>query len=237
MPTAPLPAFSVASAPDTSGGIGGWIVSVMDALGAPGAGLLVFLENLFPPIPSELILPLAGYTASVGTLGIVAVLLWTTVGSVTGAWVLYGIGAWLGRDRLIRVVRKIPLVDVDEVEQAEDWFRRHGGASVFVGRLVPGVRSLISIPAGLERMSLVSFTLYTLAGSALWNSVLVGAGYLLGENWGTVGVYVERFQYVVIAVVLALVVWYIVHLVRKARAGDDAPSSPSEDDGTRRRGR
>ncbi len=208
----------LATAPGPTDGLGGWIVDTMETLGAPGAGLLVFLENLFPPIPSEVILPLAGYSASVGTLGLVAVLVWTTIGSVVGAWVLYGLGALLGRRRLLRIVDVMPLVDVEEMTRAEGWFNRHGRSSIFFGRLVPGVRSLISIPAGIERMSPVTFTAFTLAGSAMWNAVLVGAGYVLGENWQAVAGYVDAVKYVVIAVLIALFVWYVVRRVRRNRS-------------------
>lgn len=198
-------------------GFTGWVVRVMELLGEPGAGLLVALENLFPPIPSEIILPLAGFSASVGTLNIYWAIVCTTIGSLVGAWLLYGLGVWLGRDRLLRLIDWMPLVDVADMLKAEDWFNRHGREAVLFGRVIPIVRSLISIPAGLERMNPISFTLYTVIGSGVWNTALVMAGFILGENWDVVGDYVSYFQYLVIAVVLVFVVWYVARQLRKPR--------------------
>ena len=134
------------------GGVADWAVSVMETIGAPGAGLAIALENLFPPLPSEVILPLAGFTASQGNFSLVAALIWTTLGSVIGAWALYGLGAWLGRRRMRALVSKVPLVDLEDVDKVEAWFNRHGAKAVFFGRMIPIFRSLISIPAGIERM-------------------------------------------------------------------------------------
>ena len=195
-----------------------WAVSLMESLGGPGAGLAIALENLFPPLPSEIILPLAGFTASRGTFGLAEVLLWTTLGSVVGALVLYALGAWFGRDRLRWIVARVPLMRVADVDRAEAWFARHGAKAVFVGRMIPLFRSLISIPAGIERMPLGRFTLLTTAGSAIWNTVFVLAGYVLGENWGLVEQYADILQKVVIVtVVIAVVGFVVVRLRRGAR--------------------
>lgn len=206
-----------------------WIINIMETLGAPGAGLLVALENIFPPIPSEVILPLAGFTASQGTLSLGAAIAWTVAGSVVGAWALYALGVVLGRDRLFRFFDWMPLVDVEDIEKAESWFNRYGTPVVFFGRMVPLVRSLISIPAGLERMPLVKFTIFTTLGSAIWNSILIYAGYALGENWDEVGVYVGYFQNVIIVLILAFIVWYLVRYFRKRSAKKDAAAhTPAE---------
>lgn len=195
-----------------------WAVSLMESLGGPGAGLAIALENLFPPLPSEVILPLAGFTASRGTFSLVEVLLWTTLGSVVGALVLYGLGAWLGRDRLKRVVARMPLMKVTDVDKAEAWFDRHGSKAVFFGRMIPIFRSLISIPAGVERMGLLRFTLLTTAGSAVWNAIFVLAGFSLGENWDLVEQYADVFQKIVIAtVVVAVVVFVVLRLRQRSR--------------------
>lgn len=195
-----------------------WAVSLMESLGGPGAGLAIALENLFPPLPSEIILPLAGFTASRGTFGIVEVLLWTTLGSVVGALVLYGLGAWLGRDRLCRIVARVPLMEVADVDRAEAWFGRHGSKAVFFGRMIPLFRSLISIPAGIERMPLIRFTLLTMAGSAIWNTIFVLAGYYLGENWEVVEQYADIFQKLVVAsVAIAVIVFVAIRLRQRAR--------------------
>jgi membrane protein DedA with SNARE-associated domain len=155
----------------------------MDRLGAPGAGLAIALENLFPPLPSEVILPLSGFTASRGKMQLLDVLVWTTLGSVIGALALYGVGALLGRERTLAIAGKLPLIKISDIEKTEAFFQRHGGKTVFFGRMIPIFRSLISIPAGVERMPLIKFTLLTTAGSAIWNTLFVMAGYLLGEQW------------------------------------------------------
>jgi len=195
-----------------------WAISLMEALGSVGTGVAVALENLFPPIPSEIILPLAGFTASRGTFALWEVLVWTTLGSLVGAVALYGLGAWLGAERLRRIVARLPLMKLSDVDRAETWFARHGEKAVFFGRMIPIVRSLISIPAGIERMPLVRFALLTTAGSAIWNTVFVLAGYVLGENWSIVEHYADVFQFVVvIAVVVALVVFVVLRLRQRAR--------------------
>ena len=198
-----------------------WAIGLMEALGAPGAGVAIALENLFPPLPSEVILPLAGFTASQGSLILWQVLVWTTAGSVFGAVVLYGLGAWLGRDRLRAVVDRMPLVSLEDVDKAETWFNRHGDWAVLIGRLIPIVRSLISIPAGVERMSLGRFLAFTTLGSGVWNTLLVGAGYLLGDQWHIVEESVGVFQKVVIVVVVLLAVWWLVRTLQR-RGGESA---------------
>lgn len=198
-------------------GIAGWAVDLMETLGGPGAGLAIALENLFPPLPSEVILPLAGFTASQGTFNIVEVLVWTTLGSVVGALALYGLGAWLGRDRLRRIIARVPLMKLSDVDKAEAWFSRHGSKAVFLGRMIPIFRSLISIPAGIERMNIIRFTLLTTAGSLIWNSIFVLAGYYLGENWAAVESYTDVLQKVVIVAVAAAVAVFVVLRVRRIR--------------------
>lgn len=188
------------------------VVSLVGALGAPGVGIAVAAENLFPPIPSEVILPSAGFAAASGSMGLVSAIVWATIGSVVGALALYALGAWFGRARFYSLASKIPFVKETDIERAEAWFVRRGPLAVLLGRVVPVVRSLISIPAGIERMKLLPFTLYTAIGSALWNSVLIGAGYALGANWEIVEEWISRYQLIVFGLAgIALVVW----LVRK----------------------
>ncbi|MFD5178853.1 DedA family protein [Nocardia sp. NPDC058379] len=199
-------------------GIAGWAVQLMEQLGGLGAGIAIALENLFPPLPSEVILPLAGFTASRGRFGLAEVLLWTTLGSVLGALALYGLGAALGRDRLRRIVDRLPLVRLSDLDRTEDWFARHGDKAVFFGRMIPIFRSLISIPAGVERMPIGRFTVLTTAGSLLWNAVFVFAGYVLGENWHVVETYAGLLQKAVIVVVLGAVAVFVVRRLRRPRA-------------------
>jgi membrane protein DedA with SNARE-associated domain len=210
-------------------GIVGWVVDLMETLGAPGVGLAIALENVFPPLPSEVFLPLAGFAASRGELSLVAAIVWTTIGSVVGALALYGIGAALGRDRLCAIAEKMPLVDVGDIHKAEAWFARHGAKAVFFGRMVPLVRSMISVPAGVERMNIGLFLALTAAGSLIWNSVFVVAGYQLGENWHIVESYAGILSRVVlVAVAIAVVVFVVLRIRRKRNEVpadlDDAPT-------------
>ncbi|GAB1818899.1 hypothetical protein HerbRD11066_20630 [Herbidospora sp. RD11066] len=196
----------------------------MESLGAPGAGLAIALENLFPPLPSEVILPLAGFTASQGEMRLLDVLLWTTAGSVAGALALYWIGALLGRDRTLALAARIPLLKLSDIDRTEAWFLRHGRKTVFFGRMIPIFRSLISIPAGVERMPLGIFTLLTTLGSLVWNTIFVLAGYALGENWSLVETYAGVGSKVVLAVVaLAVLVFAVVRVIerRKGRHAAD----------------
>ncbi|MEU3788682.1 DedA family protein [Streptomyces fructofermentans] len=192
----------------------------MDTLGAPGAGIAVALENLFPPLPSEVVLPLAGFAASTGRMDLFAALLWTTAGSVVGALALYWVGALLGRDRTVAIAARLPLVKVSDIERTEAWFSRHGTKAVFFGRMIPVFRSLISVPAGVERMPLRVFLGLTALGSAIWNTVFVLAGYLLGENWTDVTGYVSAYSKIVlVAAALAVLLLAAVRLLRRRAGG------------------
>lgn len=200
-------------------GIAGWAVSLMEALGGPGAGIAIALENLFPPLPSEVILPLAGFTASRGDMSLASAIVWTTVGSLVGALVLYYLGAALGRNRMRVIAVRMPLIKVEDVDKAEAWFVRHGTKAVFFGRMVPLFRSFISIPAGIERMRLATFVLYTTLGSLIWNVIFVMSGYLLGENWHRVEQYADPLQKAVVVLVLLALAWFVVNrLVRERLA-------------------
>lgn len=199
------------------GGVADWAVGLMERLGEFGAALAIALENLFPPLPSEVILPLAGFTASQGDMSLSGAILWTTVGSVAGALVLYSIGALLGRDRTRAIAARLPLVNTTDVDRSEAWFARHGVKAVFFGRMIPIFRSFISIPAGIERMPLTTFITFTTLGSLIWNTVFVLAGYLLGENWHVVESYASVFQLIVIVAVVAAVGLFVVSRVRRIR--------------------
>nr|WP_227464651.1 DedA family protein [Nocardioides lijunqiniae] len=192
-----------------------WLVGLMRTVGAPGVGFATALETVFPPVPSEAVLPLAGYTASQGHYGLVAAIAWATAGSLVGALVLYYAGARLGAERLEAVADRIPLVHARDVERAMEWFDRHGRTAVLLGRLVPGVRSLISIPAGVNRMPLLQFAGYTTAGSLLWNGLLIGAGYELGAQWHVVEVRAGEISNVVYVLLALVVVWFVVRRLRR----------------------
>jgi membrane protein DedA with SNARE-associated domain len=190
------------------------VVGLMEVIGPAGAGLAIALENLFPPLPSEVVLPLAGFLAGQGKLSLAAVLVAATVGSVVGALVLYWAGAALGRDRMRRIADRLPLMDADDVDRAQGWFDRHGRSAVLVGRLVPGVRSLVSIPAGIARMPLLPFVGYTTLGSAAYNAVLVLLGHQLGSRWTSVERYSDPINYGVYGLI---VVGVLVAVLRRAR--------------------
>lgn len=214
------------------GWLGDILMSVMEALGPIGLGIAVFVENIFPPIPSEIFLALAGFTAASGTFTPAAGILWATIGSVTGALVLYGLGALLGRRRLYKAAYTVPLVDIDDVERTERWFIRFGYWTVFLGRMIPIFRSLISIPAGIERMNLWLFTLFTVVGSLIWNTLFIMGGYLLGSNFHLIADYADVFSnMVLIAVVVVLAVWIVVRVIRNRRRARDPnyrPETPEE---------
>ncbi|UBU18697.1 DedA family protein [Nonomuraea gerenzanensis] len=195
-----------------------WLIGLMESLGAVGAGLAIALENLFPPLPSEVILPLAGFTASKGSMDLLDVLVCTTLGSVIGALALYAVGALLGRERTLAIAAKLPLIKITDIEKTEAFFHRHGRKTVFFGRMIPIFRSLISIPAGVERMPLPVFTLLTTAGSLIWNTAFVMAGYLLGDNWHLVETYAGIGSKVVLGLVaLAVVVFVVVRLTERRK--------------------
>ena len=198
-------------------GLAGLVSDVVDALGAVGVGLMVLLENLFPPIPSEVVLPLAGFLAGQGRMSLTAVLVAATAGSVLGALLLYELGRRLGRQRLAALLERLPLTGAEDLERAEVWFGRHGGSAVLLGRLVPGVRSLVSIPAGVARMPLPRFLLYTALGSAVWNTALVVAGHQLGQRWTSVGEYSDLLSFLVVGGLAAALAWVLLRRYRRAR--------------------
>jgi len=189
----------------------GWIADLIDAFGALGVALLMALENLFPPIPSELILPFAGFLVGRGELGFLPVLVASTAGSLFGALVLYALGRWGGRNLILRYGRFLRVKEAD-LDRAEGWFDRYDEWVVLFGRMVPGIRSVVSIPAGMLGMPFVRFVLLTTAGSAAWNALLLGAGWYLGDNWQQIADIVGSASNVVLVLVaVALVsaaVWW-----------------------------
>jgi len=200
----PVPAFL--------GGLSRRVTDVVEELGYVGIAGLIALENLVPPIPSELILPLAGFMARDGRFSLPVVVAAATIGSIVGALVLYAAGAWLGDARLRALVERFGGmlgVSKRDLDRAHDWFDRYGGVAVFLGRLVPVVRSLVSIPAGLRRMPTGRFMIYTGAGSLVWNSVLIGLGWTAGDQWHKVEQYVSFFEYAVLAAIAAGVVAFL----------------------------
>lgn len=164
-------------------GLAGWVADVIDSLGEVGVAALVALENVVPPIPSEVVLPFAGFLANQGRLSLVWAIVAATVGSAVGAQVLYEAGRRLGIERLRSIAGRMPLVSPDDLDRGVEWFDRHGRTAVLTGRLLPIVRSLVSIPAGAREMGRVQFQAFTILGSGIWNVALVMGGYALGSSW------------------------------------------------------
>jgi len=192
-----------------------WITNTMQSMSYLGIGLLMFLENLFPPIPSELIMPLAGFTASKGDMQLAPAIAAGTIGTVLGALPWYYAGKLLSEERLRNLADKYGkwiTVSGADIDKANRWFNRHGIKAVFLGRLVPGVRTLISLPAGINNMSLIPFLIYSTAGTLLWVSFLTFAGYKLGTNYELVDDYLGPVSKIVLVI---LVIWCILWVVRK----------------------
>ncbi len=167
------------------GDLGGWVQEIMRNFGYLGLFLLLLVENLFPPIPSEVILPLAGFLVGRGEFGFLGALVASTAGALVGAFILYAVGRWGGRTAILRYGRILRFTNKD-LDRADDWFERYGAWIVLFARLIPGIRSVISVPAGALKMPLLQFTLLTTAGSALWNTLLISLGMFLGRNWPVV---------------------------------------------------
>ncbi len=203
-----------------------FITSWITAGGAFAVAALMFLENVFPPIPSELVMPLAGYSAATGEMNPVLTLLAGVIGSVAGAWIWYEVGRRLGRERLLdwidRHGRWLTL-GRDDVESALGWFERHGAAAVFFGRMIPTVRTLISVPAGLQGMGLMKFLAYTTGGSLLWVGALFGAGYVLESQYNRVEAWLNPVTNLILA---AVVLTYLYRLIRgRGRRGASSDSA------------
>lgn len=204
-----------------SGPVTDWVFSIMDRMGALGVGLLILLENLIPPIPSEVVLPLAGFRARTGALEPISVWLAATAGSLVGAVILYGLGAWLGYDRLHRLAgrRWFLITSQKDLERGQQHFEKHGRKVVLLSRCVPFLRSVVSIPAGVVGMRMVTFLILTTIGSGVWNAAFVALGWILGENWNSVERWLGPVSYVVVGL---LVIGLIVLVVRKLRSRSGA---------------
>lgn len=197
-----------------------WITNLMNSMGYFAIVLLMFLENVFPPIPSELIMPLAGFTATQGKLSLVVVIIAGTLGSVLGALPLYYLGKVVGQERLVAWADKhgkwLALSGKD-IAKSKEWFDKHGHKAVLLCRLVPGVRSLISIPAGIGQMNLAQFLLYSALGAGLWTAVLAFAGFKLGQNYDKVDQYLGPAAYVVLGAIAIAFVFRVVKQRRTAQ--------------------
>ncbi|MDT0681358.1 DedA family protein [Roseicyclus sp. F158] len=189
-----------------------WISSIINAVGSFGVAVLMFVENVFPPIPSELVMPLAGFNAARGDMSIVAVIIMGSLGSLAGAWLWYWIGQKIGMDRLKSLTRKHGrwlTISPDELDQANDWFARHGGEAVLIGRLIPTVRTFISVPAGVSGMPLPRFLAYSAVGTVAWTSLLAVAGYMLETQYERVSAWLNPVSTGVVVIIVAIYLYRV----------------------------
>lgn len=194
-------------------GLEQWVLSIMEKLGYLGIAFLMFLDNIFPPIPSEIIMPSAGYTASKGELTLIGVIIAGSAGSILAAILLYWIGRKVPQQRLFNFVErygKYLRIQVADLEKALMWFNKHGHRIVFFGRMIPAVRSLISIPAGMSRMPFTKFMFYSTAGTVIWTSFLAYLGFHFSENQALMMVILQRISYIIFALVLLYFLWWII---------------------------
>lgn len=198
-------------------GVIAWATWVIATVGYAGVALLIALEVVFPPIPSEVILPLAGSLSASGRFNVVLVILSATVGSLMGASLLYAIGRWGGERRIggwLDRYGKWILLSRDDLYKTRDWFSRHGNYAVLVARLVPGMRSYVSVPAGLASMPFGRFLAFSAVGSGIWNSILVLAGYYLGSHWDAVEGWLAPLGPIVYLFIFALLAVFVVRRLR-----------------------
>ena len=198
-----------------------WVENIISTGGYPGLYFVMFLENVFPPIPSEVVLPLAGSLSLTGRFSIPLITIVGMFGSLTGAFLFYGLGKWLGEERVRNFIAKFgkyALLSVEDFDKSKDWFDKYDEWVIFFSRMVPIVRSLISIPAGVSNMNLAKFSVYTILGTALWSFILSYAGRLLGEQWPIITDFINTYQNVVLAVTLFAIAAFVTHrLVRNKK--------------------
>jgi membrane protein DedA with SNARE-associated domain len=207
------------------------IDQIIMVLGLPGITLIMFIENLFPPIPSELVMPFAGFVVGQGKANFMAVWAAGTLGSVAGAVILYYIGRWANEPivrRFVRLFGRWFLLSEADLDRALQAFARHGEAIVFFGRLVPIVRSLISLPAGMQRMPMGRFLIFTTLGASIWTAVLTGVGVVLGANWEQVLDIARRYEQVTVLVLAGLAVAFFAVRIRQRRQQRIAQTAPGE---------
>jgi membrane protein DedA with SNARE-associated domain len=192
-----------------------WITNTMTSMGYLGIALLMFLENLFPPIPSELIMPLAGFTVHEGQMEFIPAVVAGIFGTVIGALPWYYLGRVVDEEKIEKLADKYGkwiTVSAKDIQKANQWFNRHGSKAVLLCRLVPGVRTLISLPAGMNHMAMIPFLVYSTIGTTLWVVFLTAAGYFLGKNYALVEEYLAPVSKIAL---LALVIWFILWIIRK----------------------
>ena len=194
-------------------GLEQWVLSIMEKLGYLGIAFLMFLDNVFPPIPSEIIMPSAGYTASKGELTLIGVIMAGSAGSILAAMLLYWIGRKVPQQRLFKLTErygKYLRIQVSDLEKALDWFNKHGHRIVFFGRMIPAVRSLISIPAGMSKMPFAKFMFYSIAGTLIWTSFLAYLGFHFSQNQALMSLIMQRISIIILAIVILYILWWAI---------------------------
>jgi membrane protein DedA with SNARE-associated domain len=219
--------FLAAAAATDEGGITGFLLDLVNSLGPVGVGMAILAETVIPPIPSEAVLGLAGVLIRSGEMNVVPVVLFATLGSVLGAIFFYWIGKALGLRRSHAFLDRLPLVETEDVDRTFEWFEKHGRSAVFFGRMVPIVRSFVSVPAGVVRMPFGQFLLYTTAGSLIWNSVLIGLGVASGDF---IQNNLKYFDYAVVAAVVLAVGWMVYRRVTQVYRGRTGRYGPGGDE-------
>ena len=197
-----------------------WIIQIMNQFGYVGIAILIAVENIFPPIPSEVILTFGGFMTTYTSMNVWLVALFATIGSVIGAIVLYGIGRLLTPQRLAWIIDKwgrILRIKKQDIKKAEKWFNRRGSLTVFFCRFIPIVRSLISIPAGMAHMNIGKFLLYTTLGTSIWNIILVYLGAYAGANWENILKYMNTYSYIAVAVLAIVGIGFVIWFVKKKK--------------------
>jgi membrane protein DedA with SNARE-associated domain len=200
------------------GVLAGFIIATINGLGYGGVVLLMAIESACIPLPSEIIMPFSGYLVFTGAMNLWAVATAGAAGCVLGSLLAYWVGAWGGRPLVVKYGKYI-LISHHDLDLADRWFQRHGDITIFVGRLLPVVRTFIAFPAGVARMSLWRFVVYTFVGSFLWCLGLAWIGMKLGQNWNTLGVYFHRFDALIGAVIIAGVAWYVWRHLKSLKRG------------------
>ncbi|WP_445403783.1 DedA family protein [Acinetobacter vivianii] len=194
-------------------GLEQWVLSIMEKLGYLGIAFLMFLDNVFPPIPSEIIMPSAGYTASKGELTLIGVIMAGSAGSILAAMLLYWVGRKVPQQRLFKLTErygKYLRIQVSDLEKALDWFNKHGHRIVFFGRMIPAVRSLISIPAGMSKMPFAKFMFYSIAGTLIWTSFLAYLGFHFSQNQALMSLIMQRISTIIVAIVILYLLWWAI---------------------------
>jgi len=198
-----------------------WLVNIISVLGYPGVFVAVFIESFFAPIPSELILPFSGFVASMGRMNIVLLIIIASIAAYLGSLPFYIIGKWGEKPVLKFLDRygKYLFIQKSDVDKAFEVFKKYGNGVVFFGRLIPIVRTLISFPAGVAKMNFIKFSIYTVLGSLIWNSILCYTGYIFGDNWEVIGEWVSKYEKVILIAIILCILIYVGRGIRNILIG------------------